>query len=102
MDNQISKQLRAERVERLTEVETELRHTYYHSLVGKKLQLMAESESPLATIGTESPTNMVLKGTTCRYAPAEVVTTDSSVGEGSMVDIQVTSTDGERLIGKLA
>ena len=43
MPDQIAKQVRSERVKRLTNLETELRSEYYQQLVGSKLELLVES-----------------------------------------------------------
>ena len=45
MDGQIPKQLKSERVLRLTEIEAELRRAYYDQLVDEELQLLVESSN---------------------------------------------------------
>lgn len=63
MPDQISPAVKAERVERLRELERRLAERYHQSLVGRELQVMVES--PVA----ERPG--YIYGTSCRYAIVE-------------------------------
>jgi len=96
MADQVPKSIRSERVAALGELETELRSAYFRSLIGQPLQLLIESNSRADTDG--KLTRSVLRGTTCRYAPAELqVDTPHSLHEGDLVDVVATETDGEKL-----
>ncbi|HEV7221816.1 MAG TPA: tRNA (N(6)-L-threonylcarbamoyladenosine(37)-C(2))-methylthiotransferase MtaB [Pirellulales bacterium] len=61
--DQVPHAIKAERVERLAELERRLAVRYYQSLVGRKLQIMVESPVP------ERPG--YIYGTSCRYAIVE-------------------------------
>ncbi|QDT12801.1 tRNA (N(6)-L-threonylcarbamoyladenosine(37)-C(2))-methylthiotransferase MtaB [Planctomycetes bacterium K23_9] len=102
MKGQIPKSLQSERVAELTELETQLRGDYYRELVGQNVQMMIESDTALATIGdsTTDPGSQhrVLRGTSCRYAPAECITSDADLKVGRLVDVVVESTDGSKLV----
>ena len=56
--DQISKQEKADRVDRLETIESDLRRAYFKSLLGEELQVMIES--------TKDGNHL---GTSCRYAP---------------------------------
>lgn len=96
MSDQIPKSLQAERVARLTELETELRREYYESLVGENVQMMIESESRLTEIGSEQA-NRVLRGTTCRYASAELISDDPNLQVSDLANVRVSGSDGHKL-----
>lgn len=100
MPDQLSKETKSERVQRLSKLETELRGRYFESLVGKRVQLLIESERPLANWGSGG-NEFLLRGTSCRYAPVEVVS-PRSFGLSGLVDVRVIRTDGEKLIGVTA
>lgn len=97
MQQQVPKSLQSERVACLMRLETELREEYFRSLVGSRVQLLVESEQPVTRIG-ETETSNLLRGTTCRYAPAELIADSTALGKGSLIDAAVSSTDGEKLI----
>jgi threonylcarbamoyladenosine tRNA methylthiotransferase MtaB len=63
MPDQVPHPIKAERVERLAELEGRLADRYYRSLLGRKLQVMVESPVP------ERPG--YIYGTSCRYAIVE-------------------------------
>ena len=101
MADQIPKSVRNERVSRLKALETELRNEYYQKLVGHRIQLLVESSRDIVQL-SPSPTahnERLLRGTTCRYAPAELLTpvVSSPATTGELIDVQVDHTDGERL-----
>lgn len=102
MPDQVPKRVRSERVNRLRELETELRCKYYQQLVGQRVQLLIESSQALVSMPSTSAetAECVVRGTTCRYAPAELVMprADSSADLGSMIDVQVAKTDAEKLL----
>ena len=97
MPNQLSGDLKNERVHRLGQLETELRSEYFDSLVGEPVQVLVESEQSLTTIGNSEPSERVLRGTTCRYAPAEWVSSNPNIETGSLITAKVTRSDGKRL-----
>lgn len=97
MEDQVPKEVRTQRVHRLGEIESELRGEYYETLVGQHEELLIESLHP-------QPDGRVrLRGTTARYAPAEMLcenpgrSQDPAPNEGSLVNVQVESTDREKL-----
>lgn len=96
MSDQNPKSVRAERVRRLGELEADLRSRYFQSLVGQRLQLLVETEQPLAALGDRARRRL-LTGTTCRYAPAELVSSRVDLKVGSLLGVRVVSSDGERL-----
>src|SRR6185369_481201 len=55
-------QVKAERIERLIELEAELRDDYHRTLLGRELSVLIEAELPGNTFA----------GTSCRYAPVEI------------------------------
>lgn len=100
MSDQIPKSLRSERVARLGELEPELRKDYFQGLVGQRLQLLVESSRALVSLsGGQSMPNgeRLLRGTTCRYAPAELIETGESE-VGAMIDVHVDRAEADRLI----
>jgi tRNA A37 methylthiotransferase MiaB len=106
MSDPVPKSLQNQRMAQLRELEDELRRDYYAELVGTKVQLLVESSRSLmdssVLVGgagdhTEQ-TNQLFRGTTCRYAPAELVAgSDLQLGVSEMIDVQVASTNGEKL-----
>ncbi len=64
MPDQVPPQVKTARLERLAELETELRDSYYASLLGRELRVLIESPVENA------PGKML--GTACRYAPVEL------------------------------
>ncbi len=71
MAEQISPELKAERVERLAAVEAELRDAYFAKLLGRPLDVLVETP-----LGGER-----YVGTSCRYAPVELDAAQSEVGQ---------------------
>ena len=100
MDNKIPKTLQAERVAVLSELEAELRNQYYDSLVGERLQLLVESKKTLATIGS-AENKILLRGTTCRYAPTELIAPPSGIDRGDILDVMITRSEGESLVASI-
>ena len=116
MNDQIPKQLKADRVRRLTELENELRTDYYRQLVGAELELLVESSRELVNLGNEStfrknlrgdlagkPTHQVLRGTTCRYAAGELLISRESIAQesvprvGDLISVRVVHADENKL-----
>ncbi len=123
MSGQIPKGVRSSRVDQLRGLEAELRSDYFQGLVGKRLQLLVESSRTLVSIQRDAiqrdaiqrdaiqrdaiqrdadhpdPSSTLRRGTTCRYAPAELVEeADSNHGAtGELINVRVTKTDGQSL-----
>ncbi|MEM1068156.1 MAG: MiaB/RimO family radical SAM methylthiotransferase, partial [Planctomycetota bacterium] len=92
MEDQIPKQVRSQRVHALSELESELRADYFHSLIGQREQLLVESRS------VDADGHVTLRGTTARYAPAALkldAARAAALSEGDLVDVQVESSDGQ-------
>lgn len=102
MDNQIPRSVRAERVERLTAVESELRAQYYQRLIGQRVGLLTESATDVVALQSQagsapSVPDQLVRGTTCRYAPAEMVVSGPHE-VGSMLNARVVHSDGSKLL----
>jgi threonylcarbamoyladenosine tRNA methylthiotransferase MtaB len=111
MSDQVPKGVRRERVARLGELENDLRRDYFQRLVGRRLQLLVESSRPLVNIGCNKGVagkSVLHRGTTCRYAPAELnidAADGSSTGasqwsveSGQLTSVLVVDSDSEKLI----
>tara|TARA_R110002049_G_scaffold2750_2_gene21401 strand:+ start:106143 stop:107483 length:1341 start_codon:yes stop_codon:yes gene_type:complete len=87
MPDKVCKTEQAARMQRLAELETQLRKDYFHSLIGSSVQLLVESSKPIVSLNRhDSSTSVLMRGTTCRYAPAECIKTiDDSVNPADMV-----------------
>jgi threonylcarbamoyladenosine tRNA methylthiotransferase MtaB len=92
--DQLSQELKHERVERLAEVEAELRAKYFAQLRGMQLRVLVESR--LDNPPTSSPIRYV--GTSCRYAPVELCTPTDS--EGEFADIIAGPTRNDRILAE--
>src|SRR6056297_1609943 len=99
-EHQVDKELQAARVAELLELEASLRGDYFESLVGRSVQLLVETVRPLTTIGSDA-TEYLLRGTSCRYAPVEVITT-APVPLGTLLTVNVQGSDQEKLTGIIA
>jgi threonylcarbamoyladenosine tRNA methylthiotransferase MtaB len=87
MPNQVPKHVQQERSRELAHVEAELRDSYYRSLIGRRLHVLAESQE-----------DGRWHGTSCRYA---TVMLPAGAGiEGQFVDAIAAGISGERIIGK--
>lgn len=98
MPGQLPGDVKADRVNRLTELETELRGDYFASLVGQQVQMLVESEQTLVSLDGNQAPKRLLRGTTCRYASAEWFTEDTSFGKGTLKKLTATESDGNRLL----
>jgi threonylcarbamoyladenosine tRNA methylthiotransferase MtaB len=103
MPDQVPKRLRSQRVQRLSELESRLRRDYFGKLVGRRLQLLVESARPLVPWPGSGGHQRLLRGTSCRYAPAELVEADSANSHGTpsvgdLVDVLAEKSDGNRLL----
>ncbi|MCO8120549.1 tRNA (N(6)-L-threonylcarbamoyladenosine(37)-C(2))-methylthiotransferase MtaB [Stieleria sp. TO1_6] len=100
MPDQLAGDLKNERVHRLGELETELRRDYFQSLVGQSLEVLVESDRQLTTLNSGAASQRLLRGTTCRYAPAEWVSEHSTHTAGDLVNVVATSADDQRVLVK--
>ncbi|WP_182871032.1 tRNA (N(6)-L-threonylcarbamoyladenosine(37)-C(2))-methylthiotransferase MtaB [Rhodopirellula sp. JC639] len=98
MPDQLPGDLKSQRVQQLAELESELRRDYFASLVGESVQVLVESERDLVTLDHGTSPARLLRGTTCRYAPAEWVSDDSGITTGDLVTAKVTRADEERVL----
>ncbi len=71
MPDQVEAPIKAERARRLAELERCLRERYFGSLIGRELEVLAESHCE---------TTSMLAGTACRYAPVELPGDAAQVG----------------------
>jgi tRNA A37 methylthiotransferase MiaB len=83
MKDTVSPELKNDRHQRLTEVEADLRHTYFKSLIGKRLQVLIEGENSLGA----------KLGTSCRYAPVEISNSAAKISTLTNVTIQEAHPD---------
>ena len=83
MKDAVSPEVKNDRHQRLTEVEAELRHSYFKSLIGKRLQVLIEGENPLGA----------KLGTSCRYAPVEITNSAAKISTLTNVTIQEARPD---------
>ena len=98
MPDQISKAVQSERMGQLANLETSLRGDYFRSLQGTRLQLLVESARPVASLNAaKTSSKVLLRGTTCRYAPAECLIDDPETSDpqdhvGRLIDSEVIAT----------
>ena len=91
MDNQLPKQLKKQRGRELAEVERELRHNYFTSLLGYELEVLVEAQKKDAADQ--------LVGTACRYAPIQFQGNASLIG--SLVKVIAQQVEDDRIIASL-
>ncbi len=91
MPSQVPKKVKAQRSERLRQIEQASRQSYFESLVGRRLRVLVESASD------ERVGHMV--GTSCRYAPVQLVGGQDL--ESSLVDVIATEATPEKLLAAL-
>lgn len=87
MPDQVSPSVKAERCQRLAALEGELRATYFESLRGRTLEVLAES--PAHCDGR-------LVGTSCRYAPVEFMANSQRLGQ--LVNVVAGTVDAAGVI----
>ena len=83
MSNQISKQEKADRISRLSNVEAALRKEYFEGLVGDELTVLVESAHEDGTYS----------GTSCRYAPVKINGNGLQKGDLARVNIALVDDD---------
>ncbi|MHB8862724.1 MAG: hypothetical protein ACYC6N_09985 [Pirellulaceae bacterium] len=87
MPGQISKSEKADRSQRLSAIERQLRGDYFQRLVGKTVRVLVES-------GTAGAADR-RRGTSCRYAPVELPARLATIGQ--LVSCVPYAADDERL-----
>jgi threonylcarbamoyladenosine tRNA methylthiotransferase MtaB len=92
MPGQVPKHLQQARSRELAGVETELRDSYYRSLLGKRLRVLVEAQD----VEGKAQTAGRWTGTACRYATVELPT----AAEGQFVDVVADYVRGERIIAR--
>ncbi len=90
MPEQLPKKLKQQRGHELAKLESELRDEYFKSLLGKQLRVLVES--PLK----DCPGYSI--GTSCRYAPVEISSPMSRVGE--FVEVVAQTSSKGRILGE--
>ncbi|MEO1614885.1 MAG: tRNA (N(6)-L-threonylcarbamoyladenosine(37)-C(2))-methylthiotransferase MtaB [Planctomycetota bacterium] len=98
MPNQLPGDVKNERVARLSELESELRRDYFQGLIGQSVELLVESTKTLVGGLGETSQQTLLRGTTCRYAPAEWTTKGGATKTGDLVTAKVRDADAERIL----
>lgn len=95
MEDQVPADVRSQRVAELMRVEAELRAEYFQTLVGRRVELLVDSvEEDVA-----DPAKWLVRGTSCRYAPAELVL-DDNPALNDLIDLQVNAALPDRIIGR--
>ncbi|MEM6472605.1 MAG: radical SAM protein [Planctomycetota bacterium] len=99
MPNQIPGDVKSERVARLGKLEGELRHSYFKELIGQTVEVLVESSRTLVSgIGSTGKQPQLLRGTTCRYAPAEWMNDPGdNIKTGDLVRGQVVAADSTKV-----
>ncbi|MEM7454918.1 MAG: tRNA (N(6)-L-threonylcarbamoyladenosine(37)-C(2))-methylthiotransferase MtaB [Planctomycetota bacterium] len=93
MDEQVPKAIKSERGRALAQLETELKESYFRSLVGMNLQMMAEKVTAASDLQPA-----VAMGTSCRYAPVRVE--NESITDNELVEVKIVDASKEYLIGR--
>jgi threonylcarbamoyladenosine tRNA methylthiotransferase MtaB len=89
MSDQVPAQVRDERASELAAVEAELRNDYFRKLRGRTLEVLVEAKAegkltegqPVSETHRFVPLGNRWVGTSCRYAPVELVTTQTTSGQ---------------------
>ncbi len=89
--DQLPKAIKSERGGRLAEVEKTLRARYFQTLVGRRLQVLAEAVHP------DHPD--LLMGTACRYATVRFAGSPSQIGR--LLPVRIDAAGEDHLLGTL-
>ena len=90
MPDKVAPQVKAERIERLIELEAELRDNYYRTLIGRELTVLIEAQLPSGSVA----------GTSCRYAPVQIaLPLGSQLPSFELATVVPTSLTSGRLFG---
>lgn len=92
MPDQVPKSCRAERGQRVAELEQDLRQSYFSSLIGRRLRVLVESTSP--------ERSQHVLGTACRYAPVEFPGGTADIGR--LIEVVADRVADGRLVGAVA
>ena len=92
MPDQTPPQVKAERVQRLAELEVQLREAYFRSLIGRRLRALVEGDGGC---GGE------MSGTSCRYAPVEFAAAGGAA-PGLLVNVMADGVRDGRVIGHVS
>ncbi|MDA7980999.1 MAG: tRNA (N(6)-L-threonylcarbamoyladenosine(37)-C(2))-methylthiotransferase MtaB [Pirellulales bacterium] len=97
MPEQIHGDVKSQRMSQLAELEAKLRERYFRGLIGRELELLAESSAWNAGEAVhETQGETMLEGTTCRYAPASVPGEASDCGR--LMAVAAVDYQGGRLL----
>lgn len=94
MPDHVENAVKQERVAALQELEAQLRHEYFQSLVGRGEEVLVES-ADVATL--DSVDRTICRGTSSRYAPTEFELAGSSTDTGQLARVALTSAQPDRL-----
>ncbi|WP_164100915.1 tRNA (N(6)-L-threonylcarbamoyladenosine(37)-C(2))-methylthiotransferase MtaB [Candidatus Laterigemmans baculatus] len=86
--------VRSERVAELLRLEAELRRDYFESLVGRRLQLLVDSVDR-----AEGTDEWIVRGTSCRYAPIELVR-QRRPELSELLDVEAVTAEDDRILGR--
>lgn len=112
LPDQVTAEVKGERVERLGQIERVVRHRYQESLLGQRLHVLAESTSD--DVSTSSTSDDVSTsgdpwswtGTSCRYLPVECRPLEpghrASPRLGELVPVTIEDVQGGNWVGKVA
>ena len=89
MTDAVPPQVKTERHQRLLALESELRATYYQTLIGRRLTVLVE--------GNVEATSHNRLGTSCRYAPVELPSDQFT--PGTLVDVEARSVRADFVLG---
>lgn len=96
MEDQVPATVRSERVAELMRIEAALRREYFQTLVGRRVQLLVDS---VEERGDDERGSWIVRGTSCRYAPTELVTRDKPE-LNQLIELQVIEAMPDRIVGK--
>src|SRR6056297_3151886 len=105
MPDQVPAEVRQERVQRLLQLESELRQNYFQSLVGRRLQFLVDVVDRPEVAGPTAAEDIGagkyrVSGISCRYAPV-VATAARPPKTNALLDAVVTANRGDELIAEL-
>ena len=90
MPNQIPKNVKRERGKVVGALENELRQSYFQKLSGRELQVMIEKQD-----------GNYITGTSCRYAPVKIESSDFENLEGQLVNVFTESAESATLMARI-
>ena len=97
MTDQIQPEVKQQRMDRLGQLEKELRSDYFRHLIGRQLSVIAESSETIANAdGSQSHR---LRGTACRYATTQWLSNDP-IKLGTLCPVTAIDAKNEIVIGR--